>query len=76
VVKRTLEEANPYLANQWHPTKNGDLTPRDVTPQSNKKRWWMCNKGHEWQASIYNRSNGTGCPFCQKNKIKPQGSFF
>jgi hypothetical protein len=30
--------------------KNGDLTPMDVAPGSNKKIWWKCDKGdgHEW----------------------------
>jgi hypothetical protein len=32
--------------------KNGDLTPEDVTPGSHKKVWWVCEKGHEWQARM------------------------
>jgi len=28
----------PEVAAQWHPTKNGDLTPENVTPGSPKKR--------------------------------------
>lgn len=28
---------NPKVAAEWHPTKNGDLTPADVAPNSNKK---------------------------------------
>ena len=32
-----LEEIKPNLSEQWHPTKNGNLTPKDVTPCSNKK---------------------------------------
>jgi len=55
---------NPELAKQWHPTKNGDLTPNDVTTGFNKKVWWMCEKGHEWYATICNRVNGRGCPYC------------
>jgi hypothetical protein len=45
------------LAKQWHPTKNGKLTPSDVGAGSTKKVWWKCNKGddHEWVASIVNR---------------------
>ncbi len=31
-----LQKINPSLAKQWHPTKNGDLTPKDVTPSSTK----------------------------------------
>lgn len=35
---------NPELAEEWHPYKNGELTPFDVTPGSNKKVWWRCKK--------------------------------
>ena len=60
----SLQILNPDLARQWHPTKNGDLTPDDVTTGSSKKVWWLCKKGHEWEASIDKRSNGRDCPFC------------
>jgi Probable Zinc-ribbon domain len=58
----------PHIAREWHPHKNGDLTPRDVTCGSNKKVWWMCRKGHEWEARIDNRHHGTGCPLCKREK--------
>jgi hypothetical protein len=56
----------PHLVKEWHPTKNGELTPDDFTHGSVKKVWWLCPKveDHEWKATINNRSNGTGCPFC------------
>ena len=54
----------PEVANQWHPTKNGGLTPDKVAPYSNKKAWWMCDRGHEWETVIFNRSRGRGCPHC------------
>ena len=59
-----LQILNPELAKQWHPTLNGERTPNDVTIGSDKKVWWLCEKGHEWEASIINRSKGTGCPYC------------
>jgi DNA-directed RNA polymerase subunit RPC12/RpoP len=59
-----LEVINPQLAKQWHSTKNGDLRPDKLTPGSGKKVWWTCEKGHEWRASILNRSRGSGCPYC------------
>ncbi|MDB3883712.1 zinc-ribbon domain-containing protein, partial [Candidatus Marinimicrobia bacterium] len=37
----------PNIAKEWHSTKNGGLTPFDVTPGSGKKVWWICKKGHE-----------------------------
>ena len=68
---KSLAEVNPELAKQWHSTKNGDLTPFDVTTGSDKKAWWKCDKGydHEWQARIANRNKGTGCSVCDGRTI-------
>ena len=59
-----LQTINPTLAKEWNYDKNNGLTPVDVLPNSNKKVWWICNKGHEWQSTIANRNNGNGCPYC------------
>ncbi len=64
-----LATVNPLLAEEWHPTKNGDLSPRDVTSGSEKKVWWRCENGHEWQAIIYNRSKGQNCPYCSNKSV-------
>lgn len=59
-----LQTVNPSLAKEWNYKKNNGLTPMDVLPNSDKKVWWKCDKGHEWQAMIGNRSRGQGCPYC------------
>ncbi|MBE6630455.1 MAG: hypothetical protein E7624_06365 [Ruminococcaceae bacterium] len=59
-----LANTNPQLAKEWNYEKNGDLKPQDFTLNSNKKVWWKCEKGHEWQAIIANRNKGSGCPYC------------
>ena len=64
-----LKKINPKLAKQWHPTKNGNLTPKDVTPSSNKKVWWICDKGHEWEANIYKRSHGSGVSLLFRSRL-------
>ena len=64
-----LLTVNPVLAAEWHPTKNKLLTPSIFLPKSNAKVWWKCNLGHEWIASISDRSNGTGCPVCSGKVI-------
>lgn len=62
----------PDLAAQWHPTKNGRLTPRDVVAGSRRKVWWQCQAGHEWWASVTSRARaGAGCPFCMGKKVIP-----
>ena len=38
-------------------------------PNTNKTVWWKCNKGHEWDANINNRSQGNGCPYCSNQKV-------
>ena len=59
-----LATAFPEIAAQWHPTKNGALTPEQVTPNSNRKVWWRYGKGHEWLARVSARTEGSGCPYC------------
>jgi hypothetical protein len=59
-----LATTNPGLAAAWHPSKNGEITPRDVMSGTNKKAWWICDQGHEWEAVILNRHAGSGCPYC------------
>jgi hypothetical protein len=65
-----LATLNPKLAKEWHPTKNGKLTPRDITCGSSKEVWWMDKMGHEWQAKVNGRNYGDGCPNCNKFKLK------
>jgi hypothetical protein len=74
-----LSTVNPGLAAQWHPEKNGDLKPEDVTPNSNKGVWWMCDKGHEWKTSVAHRSRGHRCPDCygeSKTSFPEQAIYF
>ena len=58
------------LIRSWHTLKNGDLSPLKIFRMSNRKVWWKCDSGHEWQAIISNRAgrNKTGCPFCSGKK--------
>jgi len=61
-----LQSRNPEIASEWHPTRNGDLKPEMVMFQSNKKVWWQCKHGHEWEASP-NTRHRSGCPICYGN---------
>ncbi len=56
----------PEMASQWHPTRNGDLTPDDVVAGTMRKTWWLCpeNPQHEWRAAAGRRLEGKGCPYC------------
>ena len=67
--KNDLQTINPTLANEWNYKKNFGFMPTDVSPNSSRKVWWKCSKGHEWQATVANRSNGTGCPICSGKTV-------
>lgn len=65
-----LAAVYPDLAAQWHPVKNGALTPDMVLSSAMCRVWWRCEKGHEWQARVRERSRGTGCPVCSGQKVE------
>jgi len=66
--KKLLSEYED-LCKEFHPTKNGDLKPEDFTYGSKKKVWWICSKGHEWDATILSRVYGQGCPYCSGRRV-------
>ena len=74
MAKRNLNERNleidvPQLCLEWNYNKN-NLKPKDFYKSDHTKVWWICIKGHEWEASIHARSCcGTGCPYCANKKV-------
>ncbi|WP_307794968.1 zinc-ribbon domain-containing protein [Alkalihalobacillus sp. BA299] len=73
-LENCLATVNPKIAGEWVHKRNGDLTPRDVLPKSGKKVWWQCEQGHEWQATVYNRTYGYGCPYCVGQKASRENN--
>jgi predicted nucleic acid-binding Zn-ribbon protein len=76
VQRRTLKRAEPLpgqsfadlypqRAQEWHPTRNGELTANDVRPASNKVVWWQCARGHEWEARVASRRQFGPCWECR-----------
>lgn len=61
---RTLAVKHPALFDELHPTRNGALDTYALAAGSARAVWWLCAKGHEWQAQVGSRSAGTGCPTC------------
>lgn len=66
-----LATTHPQLAAEWHPTKNGITSPKTISYGTKKKVWWICDKGHEWEATILSRSYGAGCPVCSGKAVIP-----
>ncbi|MGL4852489.1 MAG: zinc-ribbon domain-containing protein [Tannerellaceae bacterium] len=64
-IENSLSECNPILASEWCETNN-ELSPEQVSVNSNQEAWWKCSKGHIWKAKINSRNSGKGCPQCSK----------
>ncbi|MCP4793964.1 MAG: zinc-ribbon domain-containing protein [Actinomycetia bacterium] len=68
--EESLAATHPWLAAEWHPTKNGNKVPTDVRYGHSKKVWWICEDRHEWDATVASRTSGTGCPSCTRYGFK------
>jgi hypothetical protein len=51
----------PEVAEEWHPTKNGAMTPDDVTIFSRQVVWWRCkaDNSHVWAEPVRARLGRT-----------------
>lgn len=66
-----LHTLRPDIAIEWHSTKN-NKKPSDFLVGSHQKVWWICQNGHEWEASIESRTrknSSTGCAVCSKKRL-------
>ena len=66
-----LATAAPAIAAEWCNEKNGGMGPDRISPHCNDPYYWICPKNHIWKTSPNNRVNGTGCPFCNKQRLIP-----
>ncbi len=67
-------ENSDILRDEFHPQKNKGLKAKDLTPGSGVKVWWQCstNNSHVWQATVGDRSNGDGCPYCSRRLLSKE----
>jgi very-short-patch-repair endonuclease len=64
-ITNCLYTLYPEVSKEWHPTKNGKTTPKDVYVGSSKKFWFLCSEGHEWKTMIWTRTRyKSNCPRC------------
>ena len=78
VARRPLASTHPQLAAELHRTHNPGLDSSSVSAGSGLRVWWRCATcGHEWQATITNRTNRvrpSGCPACAGKATPPERS--
>lgn len=68
--KNSLIEKYPEIAGQWNYARNGSLKPEMFFAASGEVIWWVCDKGHEWQMAIRDRTTEeNGCPYCSNHRL-------
>jgi hypothetical protein len=65
-----LATTHPHLVTEWD-TEANDRTPGQVTAGSHYRAHWTCPNGHHWQAPVFNRTRGSGCPYCSGRRSIP-----
>jgi hypothetical protein len=71
-ITNSLAALFPALAAEWHPTRNGAVSPSDIVATSTRVAWWRCrqNEGHEWHATVRDRTRElTSCPYCSNDRV-------
>jgi len=71
-----LKDLSPAIAKEWHPTKN-TLDINLISNSNPKKAWWLGACGHEWEATVAERTRvradranqGGKCPYCTGKKV-------
>ena len=69
-VTNSLAKLFPKVAREWSSARNRELIPADVLAASKDLVWWRCPLGHEWRASVCDRTaGGKACPLCADASI-------
>lgn len=68
--ENSLSKKFPNIAKEWDYNKNGKLTPDVVRSKTDKKVWWICPRGHSYEAKVCSRTEqNNGCPYCSNHKL-------
>ena len=74
VQRKLLAEIRPDLRSEWDENKNSarGLSFDAISHKSNKKVWWICSRGHNYEQTVDKRtSRGYNCPYCSGKRVLP-----
>lgn len=60
----------PDLESTWLNNRNGDAIFGSLISRDPNKYWWICDKGHEFQATVRSRIDGRSCRVCLGHEIQ------
>lgn len=62
--ENSIVDKRPDIAKEWDYIKNSTIKPEYISCGNSRKYFWICSKGHSYQASPKHRCHGTNCPYC------------
>lgn len=66
ILEKSLKYTHPKLCEEWYDER---YKTTELSYGSGKKINWKCIKcNHVWLSSVNNRTQGRGCPMCDKSK--------
>ena len=67
--ENSIAVQRPDLVNEWNYEMNTGKLPEQISLHDNRKYYWICPKGHNYQCSPDKRSRGSGCPYCSNKRL-------
>lgn len=68
-AERALSRTHLILSKEW--SAKNIVTLEEVSSGSDYLAWWKCSENAEhpeWQAAVYSRASGKGCPYCSGHR--------
>lgn len=65
-----LATTHPELVAEWDPADLIFCPPTKVSAGSKRFVGWICPQGHRYEARIWERVAGRGCPLCERVRIR------
>lgn len=62
-----LETTHPELVKKW--SSRNTIKPTEISAGSDRRVWWTCEKGHDFESSPAHITQGRGCPYCCGKKV-------
>ncbi len=70
-MKRTFDEHPKAI--YW--SKKNTMSPNNVALKSNKKFWFDCICGHEFECALNTVNSGSWCSYCGNKKLCKKEDF-
>ena len=75
-LEKSLLFLKPEIAKWWHPNKNGELKPEDVSAGTSRKFWFKCGLGHEFESPTTRQNKKTiVCARCSGRVASEERNF-